>query len=202
MSSLCLYKSRYVKFAVAKAFWMILIEIFASHLSHGCHTNSFWSYKGRNQGGYSILQRIDKGMKQVTVTKQVNAPADKIWEIVRTGNDIDKWMPIIASCTLVGRGKGAKRTCTTAEGKTLEETIINVDDMNKELIYSIDKQEMMPIQNIINKVRISESMNNTTIHWKAEFDMLDDSMFPAVEQGLKDLFGMGIQGLESAAMMS
>lgn len=137
-------------------------------------------------------------MRQVTLTKQVTASPDKVWEIIRKGDAINEWIPIIASCSLMGSGPGAKRTCVTADGKTLQETIIRVDDMNREFIYRIDKQEMMPITNITNKLQVSSGMD-TTIKWTAEFDIADESMFPMVEQGLKDLFGIGIQGLEAAA---
>jgi len=139
-------------------------------------------------------------MKQVSVTKQVNATADKIWNIVKTGDAINEWLPMIASCKLIGSGSGAKRICKTADGKTLEETIKSVDHANRELIYSIDKQEMMPIMNITNKLKISESMDIATIKWTAEFDMPDESIFYTVEQGLKGLFEAGINGLEKVAM--
>jgi hypothetical protein len=139
-------------------------------------------------------------MKRIIVTEQVNASAEKIWDIVRTGDAVNEWFPIITSCNLHGAGAGAKRTCVTGDGKILEETILSVDDNNKEFILRIDKQDIMPIKNIINKLKVSEIMDVTKLEWVAEFEMMDDSMYPAVEQGLKDLYAMGIKGLEVAAM--
>jgi hypothetical protein len=70
-------------------------------------------------------------MKRVSVDQKVNVSPEDLWKILRTGTDLEKWLPIIATCNLQGKGPGAKRICTTSDGKVLKETMLVVDDPNR-----------------------------------------------------------------------
>ena len=59
-------------------------------------------------------------MKQVSITQPVDASPEKIWNILRTGTNLDKWIPFISACKLEGKGVGAKRVCTTADGLLIQ----------------------------------------------------------------------------------
>ena len=138
-------------------------------------------------------------MKKVDVSQKVNVPAVNIWNILRTGTGLDKWLPIIATCKLEGKGAGAKRICTTPDGKTLKETILLVDDTNKVFKYGIDEQDMLPTKNYVGTVSVSESNGQTEVRWTADFDMTIEDAWPEVEKGLTDILTMAITSLASAA---
>ena len=74
-------------------------------------------------------------MKQVSITQPVDASPEQVWNILRTGTNLDKWIPFISTCELEGKGVGAKRVCTTADGKVLKETILLVDESNRTFKY-------------------------------------------------------------------
>lgn len=78
------------------------------------------------------------------------------WRILKTGTNLQKWIPIIATCELIGNGAGAKRTCTTPDRKVLQETILLVDNSNKIFNYRIDEQDMMPLKNYVGTVSVLE----------------------------------------------
>jgi uncharacterized protein YndB with AHSA1/START domain len=141
-------------------------------------------------------------MKRVSITQKVDVSPEKVWEILRTGTDLEKWLPIITSCKLEGTGAGAKRTCTTADGNVLKETILLVDDPNRIFKYRIDEQEMMPLRNYVGTVTVLERKGNTDVNWSTEFDMTVEEAWPEVEKGLKDIFTMAISSLESLAKMN
>jgi len=141
-------------------------------------------------------------MKQVSVTQQVDVSPEKVWNILRTGSDVDKWIPIFASCKLEGNGPGAKRTCTTADGKVLKETILLIDDSNRIFKYRIDEQDMMPLKNYVGTVTVMERNGNTDVIWSTEFDLTIEEAEPEVEKGLRDLFKSAISSLESVAKMN
>lgn len=140
-------------------------------------------------------------MKNLKVTQEVMASADKAWTILRTGTGLEKWIPIVASCKLEGHGEGAKRTCITPEGKTLKETIVLIDDQNKVFKYRIDEQDVLPTKNYVGTVSIIESMGKTEIHWGAEFEMTMEEAYPQVEEGLTAIFKAAITGLDKLACM-
>lgn len=138
-------------------------------------------------------------MTQVRVTQNVAATADAAWNILKTGGNLHKWIPFIATCELEGEGAGAKRTCTTPDGKVLKETIRLVDSANRIFKYSIDEQDMMPLKNYVGTVSVRTANGGTEINWVAEFDLLDEAAGPAVEAGLTDLLTTAIAGLDALA---
>jgi hypothetical protein len=141
-------------------------------------------------------------MKQVSITQSVDASAEKVWNILRTGTNLDKWIPFISACKLEGKGVGAKRICTTADGKVLKETILLVDDSNRSFKYRIDEQDVLPTKNYVGTVSVSENMGKTEVMWIADFEMTIEAAWPEVEKGLTDLLTGAISGLETAAKMN
>jgi len=138
-------------------------------------------------------------MKNLSVKQTVKSSSENIWNILRTGADLDKWLPFIATCQLEGTGAGAKRICTTPDGKTLKETILLIDDKNKIFKYKIDEQDMLPLKNYVGTVSLVADKGQMEVHWGASFDMLMEAAYPQVEQGLTDMLKMAITGLDNAA---
>lgn len=138
-------------------------------------------------------------MKQVTVTQPIDSSPEAAWNILQTGTNLQKWIPIIATCELHGSGAGAKRTCTTPEGKILKETILLVDGANRIFKYRIDEQDMMPLNNYVGTVSVLFRKGQTEINWSAEFDLLHEVAWLEVEKGLTDIFKMAIAGLDLLA---
>lgn len=133
--------------------------------------------------------------KVIKTTNKIEAPIDQIWAHVRTGEGVDTWLPIITSC----RVEGNKRYCTTAEGK-LDETILKSDDQEKVFQYSISKQELFPVTDIVGTMRL-EAVNDqqTQLHWDIEFDIEDESLFPGIKEGIEGLYAAGAAGLGQLA---
>jgi len=111
-------------------------------------------------------------MAYVTVSKEFNVDADKLWQQVRGFDDMDKYLPqMITSCSLEGSGQGAKRVCGTENGDILE-TLTLLDDDNKTLEYSIDNEDApLPLTNYTGKASVkSVGENKTQFTWSAEFE--------------------------------
>lgn len=138
-------------------------------------------------------------MKQVSITQPVQASPDMIWNVLKTGTNLEKWIPIISTCELNGNGAGAKRTCSTPEGNVLKETILLIDAANRIFKYRIDEQDMMPLKNYVGTVSVLSRNGQTEVNWSADFELLDEAASSAVESGLKDIFKLAISGLESFA---
>jgi hypothetical protein len=123
-------------------------------------------------------------MKHVNVTRKVELSPKEV------------------TCTLEGHCAGAKRTCTTTDGKTLKETILLIGDVNRIFKYRIDEQDMMPLQNYVGTVTVLERNGQTDVSWSTEFDLTAEEAWPEVEKGLKDLFSAAITSLESVAKLN
>lgn len=156
------------------------------------------SFTIQSQNNQSQTTTKEK-MKNISIKQEVKSSSQKIWNILRTGDDLDKWLPFIATCDLQGTGAGAVRLCTTHDSKTLKETILLVDDKNKIFKYKIDEQDMMPLKNYVGTVSIVEKDGKVEVHWNATFEMTMEEAYPDVEKGLTDMLNMAITSLDAAA---
>lgn len=131
--------------------------------------------------------------KEIKTIHQINAPIDAIWSHLRTGQNVNHWLPIITSC----RVEGERRYCTTEEGE-LEESILLSDDNKKVFKYSIDQQNLFPIKNIVGTMQLrSNSSDGTDLHWNLNFDIENEHLFPEIKSAIEGLYHLGAKGLES-----
>jgi len=134
--------------------------------------------------------------KTIKTSHQINASAEIVWEHIKKGEGVDKWLPVITACRLEGEGEGARRICNTEQGDMLE-TILKVDEELKLFKYSIDKQPLLPIENIIGTMQVLPKEEKTELLWDLEFSLADESLFPMVKKAIEGLYTAGANGLET-----
>ncbi|MEO6015026.1 MAG: SRPBCC family protein [Devosia sp.] len=134
--------------------------------------------------------------RTVLVQKTIGAPQQEVWAVVRTGEDIGRWLPAITSCRL----DGMSRHCTMTDGSLLEEEIISVDDATHTFAYSVNKHPM-PLGPVLNVIHVEKIGDQTCrVDWSAQFDA-DDATVMQVKPMLEGLFTAGIDGLEALRRM-
>jgi len=132
-------------------------------------------------------------MKQkIETTHLLNAPAKKVWENISKATGVNAWLPVITACRL----EGNKRVCTTAQGD-MDETILKIDNEQKLFQYSIDKQPLLPIENIIGTMKVSDKEGKTELIWNLDFTIQDETMLPMVTQAIQGMYETGANGLET-----
>jgi hypothetical protein len=132
-------------------------------------------------------------MKQIIETTHLlDASLDKVWANISKATGVNEWLPVITACRLDGN----KRVCTTAQGD-MDETILKIDNEQKLFQYSIDKQPLLPIENIIGTMIVSESEGKTELRWNIEFNIQDEALLPMVTQAINGLYQAGANGLET-----
>ena len=134
--------------------------------------------------------------KIIKTSHHINAIADIVWGHIKNGKGVDKWLPVITACSLEGEGEGAKRVCELEQGKMLE-TILKVDEGKKMFVYSIDKQPLLPIENIKGTMQVVAKNEGTELRWDLEFSLPDESMYPMVKEAIQGLYAAGANGLEN-----
>ena len=137
-------------------------------------------------------------MKSVVTTMTINAPSEKVWEVIAKGNGLEKWFSAIESCELEGLAKpGTRRICKTFQGNVLKETILAVDNDAMVFQYSIDEQDKQQTKDVLGTIHVTKlSTTETNITWLANYNLLDESMEEAVATGLDQLYQGGIKGIE------
>lgn len=125
-------------------------------------------------------------MAKVTVSKDFNVDAERLWEQVRQFDSMDKFLPsLVTSCSVVGSGQGARRICGTENGDIVE-TLTYLDDVNKTLEYTIDNENApLPLANYTGKVIVNSFGDNLTqFIWSGEFEpkgMPESEVVPIME---------------------
>lgn len=133
--------------------------------------------------------------KEIKTNNLIDAPIDAIWEQLRTGEGVDRWLPIVTSCKV----EGNKRRCTV-DGNQLDETILNSDDSQKLFQYAIDKQSLFPISHIVGTMKLhAHNEKQTNLTWDLSFDLQEESLFLEIKEGIENLYRQGAKGLEELA---
>jgi hypothetical protein len=108
-------------------------------------------------------------MTEVIVSKTINVPASKAWEMLSSFRGIEDYSPIERSVT-TGVGAGATRTCYLPDGAAIHEELNSVEDQNMEFQYTITEGPF-PIVNYVSNVKVSSKEDNqTTITWGCTFE--------------------------------
>ncbi len=133
--------------------------------------------------------------EKVNVTKQINVPSAKVWDAISAIDGLDRWFPIIKTCTVEGTGVGAKRVCGLGDGAEMHERIEEINHDAKRFRYAITDSPL-PISNHMGTVEISDADDGgSVVSWTAEFDVVAEARDEIVSM-LNGAFSDGISGLE------
>jgi carbon monoxide dehydrogenase subunit G len=108
-------------------------------------------------------------MLSVKVSERLDAPAERVWELVRDFGGVQRYAAGIEKCTLEGSGIGAVRTLALAGGPTLQERLEALDDAGRRLSYSIVSGPI-PVADYLATVAISDEANGCRIDWSSTFE--------------------------------
>ena len=107
----------------------------------------------------------------------LNAPADKVWDLVRNFNDLPKWHPAIASSEIEQNLPPDSVGCVRRfqlvdDGGMIREQLLALADDTRSFTYSI-LESPMPVDNYVAVMRFTPiTMGNKTFaEWTAEFDV-------------------------------
>ncbi len=111
--------------------------------------------------------------QHVFVEERLNAPANKVWELVSTGTSIEKFLPDMITKSEVGEHgacMGGTRTCTLASGERFDEHIELKDDDKMIFQYSMPGVPGMPAKNFISTLIVKDAGEGSTLSWQASYE--------------------------------
>ncbi|RIV36689.1 SRPBCC family protein [Flagellimonas lutimaris] len=131
---------------------------------------------------------------QVKISRELNVSPEQAWDVIAAVEGVDKWFgSIIKTCDVVD----GKRFCTTKDGVVLEEQILEVDNETKTFRFGIPKQEMLPVENIIETIMVTNNENGKAIiDWSASIEATNENATIAKEAFL-NLWAMGLEEMEN-----
>ncbi|MFO0274693.1 MAG: SRPBCC family protein [Betaproteobacteria bacterium] len=131
-------------------------------------------------------------MIRVYSSSVIDAPADRVWEVVRDFNGLPDWHPLIADSRIEGGlaadRVGCIRTFRTRDGGLIREQLLTLSDYDYECTYAI-LESPMGVDNYVATLKLTPITdgNRTFAEWSAEFDCDE-----ARERELSQVIGQGV----------
>ncbi len=107
-------------------------------------------------------------MSKVSVTTELNVPADQLWKLIGSFNGLPDWHPAVEKSEL--QEQGAVRRLSLAGGGTIVEKLEHLDDNERVYSYSIIDSPL-PVANYKATIRVRDdgSGNKSVVEWGSEF---------------------------------
>lgn len=114
-------------------------------------------------------------MVKIFVSSVIDAPAEKVWNIVRDFNDMPNWHPAIARSMIEGGRPsdaiGCIRSFYLQDGTHIREQLLMLSDFDFHFSYAI-LEAGLDLKNYVAEMKLTPVTdgNQTFAEWKAEFD--------------------------------
>jgi mxaD protein len=124
----------------------------------------------------------------VTKTIAIDAPASKVWHMVRDFNALNTWHPALASDEIV-EGKnntvGAVRLLTLKGGGTIKEKLLAFDPAGRTFKYSI-LEGVLPVSDYTSTFVVkSVGKNKSSVTWSGHFREKMSAIIPPTTKTIK-----------------
>lgn len=104
-------------------------------------------------------------MPEFTITRQINAPVETVWEVLHDFGDIQRWSPGVADSQLTSVGpvnEGSTRHCDFAPFGSVNERV-DLHEPNERLTVAIHETSKLPISKAVADFAISSHDGGTKL---------------------------------------
>lgn len=115
-------------------------------------------------------------MPEVYVSSVIDAPLEKVWEVLRDFNGLPRWHPLVAASRIEGDRPADAIGCIrnfqlTEGGETIREQLLALSDVEHFVTYSI-LDAPLPVSNYVATVRLRPitTSGKTFAEWQSKFD--------------------------------
>ena len=105
----------------------------------------------------------------VASSRDINAPAEKVWAVIGDFNSLPQWHPAIAASRLVTEGGATWRRVTLVDGSELSERLDSHSDSERTYSYAIPEGPL-PIRDYHSRIAVKEAgAGRCLVEWSAHF---------------------------------
>jgi len=108
--------------------------------------------------------------QKVTETIAIDAPADKVWAIVKDFNALKNWHPAVAESPAdKGNEEGSVRQLKLKSGGALTETLEAYDATKMRYSYRAKDGGALPVTNYTSTIAVKAEGNGSVVEWRGAF---------------------------------
>ncbi len=141
---------------------------------------------------------------QVRKSVGIDAPAEKVWAVVKDFNGLNSWHPAVATDEIVAganNAPGAVRLLTLKGGGTIQEKLLSFDDTTHTFKYSI-VDGVLPVSQYTSILSVkSAGADKSVVTWSGHFKRKNPADNPGANEGNKTaidaISGVYQSGLDS-----
>src|SRR3954468_7383724 len=140
-------------------------------------------------------------MVKVYTSSVIDAPADRVWAVVRDFNALPNWHPAIRDSRIEGNHPsdkiGCVRSFTLKDGGNIRERLLALSDYDYSCVYSI-LESPMGVSNYVATLKLAPITdgNRTFAEWSAEFDCPAERVSALVQTVGQGVFQGGFDALK------
>lgn len=140
-------------------------------------------------------------MVKVYTSSVIDAPADRVWAVVRDFNALPSWHPGIRDSRIEGNHPSDKIGCVRnfnlKDGGNIRERLLALSDYDYSCVYSI-LESPMGVSNYVATLKLAPITdgNRTFAEWSAEFDCAPDRSGALVQLVGQGVFQGGFDALK------
>lgn len=161
-----------------------------------------------------VRQKVDEEIS-------INAPAAKVWGIIKDYGDMS-WLPAVKSTDAKGgNAEGSSRTLTLDKGGSITEELKKYDDAGMSYSYKITSMStaktinhagadvdvpVLPVDNYAATIKVEDKGGSSVVTWKAGFyraytnnNPPDEMNEEAANKAVKGVFTEGLENLKKLA---
>ncbi|MGL6108583.1 MAG: SRPBCC family protein [Rubrivivax sp.] len=131
-------------------------------------------------------------LQRVTRSTVIDAPIDRVWQVLRDFNSHDQWHDAVDQSRIEGNERsdqvGCIRSFTLKDGHRIREQLLTLDEREHKSTYCI-VEATVPLQRYVASVTLKPVTdgNRTFWHWESSF-----ATPPGMERELRDMVAHGV----------
>jgi hypothetical protein len=136
-------------------------------------------------------------MASATISKVVDVPADKVWELISSFGDTS-WMPAGTQAKLVGSGVGMERRIAIGPDKWIHERLEALDAASRTLQYAIPVNVPFPVTDYHATMRVRAQGAGCELEWSARYECAAAAE-AEIGKAVQGMYGMMIDWIAARA---
>jgi uncharacterized protein YndB with AHSA1/START domain len=139
-------------------------------------------------------------MPEFTITRQIDAPVEAVWEVLHDFGDIQRWSPGVTTSELTSNdpvGEGATRQCGFAPFGGVHEKI-DLHEPNERLTVNIYETAKLPISSAVADFNIAPHNGGTelTLHYSYTLNAMGRLVKGYTDKQMRKGIGEMAKGLQ------